>query len=379
MYRLKILFIGLTSLLLMTGCWDKVEIDNRAFIGAMAIDKFEPKEGEKESSRNRYAVTLAYTNAELFAGKGEGEYDIVYTATGENIDTAIDSLATRLDKEIYFRHTQAIIIGENVAKDERLFRETLDVIERSPQIGRKVHFMIARGKGKDVLNTSTKDQETMGLFIRRLMEKNQRSSRTADADFGYILRSLHETHSAIIPTIFSSKEDFKIAGCAVLKDFKMVGHLGELDTRNLMFMMDKMKSSLIPLNIEGIDLGLEVKNSKTEMKVFEKKGTLYTRFDIKGEGDLEQHKFEVRNEPLDDKYIDKIEKELDKYIENQIEETYKKIQNEFGTDIVQVSEYLRKYEPDKWEEVKDEWDEIYPKTQVEVHVDMKIRRVGVTQ
>ncbi|QZY55468.1 Ger(x)C family spore germination protein [Crassaminicella profunda] len=388
MHKWKIVCIMMV-MILITGCWDKVEIDKRAFVAVICIDKFEAKDGDGKNvgetkkaideERNRYMITIAYPNTGVIAGKGEGEPKFVYTSVGKNFYDILDNLSTRLGRRMHFRHTKAIVIGEGLAEDEKLFREVLDTIERSPQIGRKVNLIITPGKAKKIIDTNTKDEAVLGLFIRELVEQNLGTARLADADFGYILRSLHESQTAITPRIFSSKDEFKIAGAAVLKDFKMVGYLGEEDTRNLMFMFDKVQSSVIHIEVDDLIMPIHITDSKTKKKVYEKDGSIYTSFHIKAEGDLGQHLFEVRDQPLDDEYIQKLERTASKYLEEQIDTTYKKIQKDFGADLIQAGEYLRKHEPDLWKEVKDDWSQIFPKTKVEAHVDMKIRRIGVTQ
>jgi Ger(x)C family germination protein len=377
------------GIIFITGCWDKVEIDKRAFIAIICIDKFEEEEEKDKNEgqtkkpidqeRNRYTVTIAYPNTGVIAGKQQGEPKFVYTSVGKNFHDILDNLSTRLGRKMHFRHTKAIVIGERLAEDEKLFREVVDTIERSPEIGRKVNVMITPGKAKKIIETSTKDENVLGLFIRELVEQNLGTARLADADFGYILRSLHESRVAITPRIFSSKDEFKIAGAAVLKDFKMVGYLGEEDTRNVMFMFDKVDSSVIHINADDLIMPIHITDSKTKKKVYEKDNNIYTSFYIQAEGDLVQHLFEVRNQPLDAQYIQKLEKIAAKSLEEQIKTTYKKIQKDFGTDLIQVGEYLRKHEPDVWKKVKGDWPQIFPKTKVDVHVEMKIRRIGVTQ
>jgi Ger(x)C family germination protein len=374
--------------ILITGCWDKVEIDKRAFVLLVGVDKFEQNEEDgkinknensEEIPPNRYRVTFAYPNTGVFAGKGEGDPKFSYTSVGVNIDDTIENLGTRMDKTLFYRHTKAIILGKDVAKDERLLREMLDVIERSPQVGRKVHLLVAKEKAQDIIRTEAKSEPVLGLYIRELMEQRMRTAKMVDADLGYILRSLHESHAAIIPIISSSKDEFKIVGMGILKGFKMVGELSGVDAKNIMFMFDKVKRSILNVKVDDLIVALDLTEVKTKKRVYEKNGHIYTSFHIETEGNLEQHLFEVKAQPLDNQYIQKIEKVAEKYLEEQIKTTYKKIQKDFGADLIQAGEYLRKYEPDVWKEVKDDWAEIYPKTKVEVHAEIKIRRIGVTQ
>ncbi|MBF8982479.1 Ger(x)C family spore germination protein [Lutibacter sp. B2] len=379
MRKLKLLIISVMSIVIITGCWDKVEIDKRAFVALIGIDKFENNADQKKDKKNRYTVTIAYPNTGVIAGKGQGEPKFIYTSTGENFSDIINGLNTRLGKTTFFRHTKAIILGEKLAKDEKLFREVLDVIERSPELGRKIHLIIAKGEAKEILDTSTKDETVLGLFIRELMEQTRKTPRIADADLGYILRSLHESHTAITPKIVSSKDEFKIAGAAVLKDFKMIGWLGELETKDLMFMQDKIKSSEMNVVKDDIIIALRITDVSTKMRVYEEEGEIVTHFDVDGEANIQQHLFEVRDQPLDHEYLEKIGNLAAGNIKEEIKTTYKKIQDDYQADLVQAGESLRKHEPDTWDKVKENWDEIFPTTKVKVDVKIKVRRAGVTK
>ena len=44
-----------------------------------------------------------------------------------------------------------------------------------------------------------------------------------------------------------------------------------------------------------------------------------------------------------------------------------------------VYNYLDKYHHKLWEEIEDDWDKIYPEIEIDVVVDVKIRRRGITK
>ncbi len=386
MYKYKgVLLIGLI-LFMLTGCWDKVEIDKRAFVTAIGIDKFDAKAEEKKtedkknelkgSPRNRYIVTFEYPNTGKLAKKGDEKPDFLKTSVGQNFFTIDRSINTRMENTLFLRQTKVIIIGEALARDEQMMREVLDTIERSPEIGRKVQVMITPKKEKSVLKVSPKSQPVIGLFIRNLMEHSSLSSRTADADIGYIFRSLHESRAAVAPRIISSDDEIKVAGSAVLKGFKQIGWLGEVETRMVMLMLNKLKSDEMNIQADDLLIPLQITNSYTEKKVFVDHGMITTRFNIEIEANLNQHLFERRRELFRPKYIENLEKIANKKLEKGIQGTYQKIQREFGTDLAQSGEYLRKHDPDTWEKVKGRWDEIFPNTGIQVHADVKIRRIG---
>ena len=383
MRKLIPILIGL--ILFTTGCWDKVEIDKRIFIVSMGIDKFEEKQPDSRETEmfpvlpNRYKITLAYPNPALIAGEGAGEPKYQIASTGVNINDIQKNLSTRLEGEINFDHTKLIVLGEEMAKDEELMREVLDFIERSPEIGRRIHLMITPDKAEDVLSTEVPQQPILGLFVRDLMNKPDRMARSADADMGFILRNLHESSATIVPRIISTETDVVVAGAAVLKNFKMVGWLGELETLYLMFMLDRVDTAVGNVIVDERIIPITLSDSKTKMNVYEKGGKIHVSFDVKAEGSIRQHGFQVVGQTFDTKYIEQVEKAVEERLEENITKTYIQIQEDFGADLIQAGEYLRKREPDLWESLEDRWEDHFKKSQVEVNVDVKIRRVGVVR
>lgn len=390
--KIGILILG--AVCFLSGCWDKVEIDKQAFVLGIGIDKYEEEKSQQqadlkmesrgskvpeESPRNRYAITFTYPNTGLIAGKGEGDPNFVFTSVGENLYDVRKMLTSRINSNLFFGHTKLIVIGEEAAKDAVMMREILDAIERSPNLGRKIDLMITPGKAKEILNCSPPATPAVGLFIRDLMMQQSRSARIPDADLGYILRSMHESKTAIAPRIICSEDDVKVAGCAVLKDFKMLGWLGELETRDLMILMNKVRTTQVTVNVEGVETGCELRQSHGKMKVFERDGDMVVSFVIEMEGEVEQHMFEVREGAYIDKFIQDVETKVAQKLRAQIEETFIKIQKEYGADLVQAGEHLRKFQPDTWEKVKENWDEIFANAEVEITVKTAIRRVGTVR
>ncbi len=390
MGRLKWILLLSSMTILLTGCWDKVEINEQAFVIAIGLDKFQeseesedPKPGEprkpEDQPRNRYAITYTFPNTGVIAGKGEGDPVFRFTSVGKNLYDVDRLLATRIKNQTFFGHTQVIILGEELARDEELMREVLDAIERNPVLGRKISLLITPGKAADILGSEPPLDPKVGIYISDLIRQRRNTARIADADLGYILRSLHESKVAIAPRIVATEEEIKVAGTAVLKDYRMIGWLGEMETRAMMFMQDKIMATEISPRIEDKIIPVEVTESTTEMKVFERDGEIVTSFKIEMEGNLNQHKFGVIGETFEEAYIRTVERAVAKQINTQITETYDKVQKEYQADVVQVGEHLRKHKPDLWNQVKGQWEELYPFTQVEVSVNMKIRRIGVAK
>ncbi len=382
---LVILLICVSTI--VSGCWDKVEIDERAFITAIGYDKYKgpTPEGaediEKETEEkplNRYVRTSIYPNVSLIAEKGEGEPFFVYSTTSISWADGRAEVALRDNKNYYAYHLKAMIFSEEVAKDETLFREMFDTFQRSVFLNNKLHFFVTPGKAQDILMTDTGKNMDVGLYIEELMDKEVSPTRTAKSDLGSIVIDLNESNAALAPRILKSKDELKVSGSAVLKDNKFIGTLGELETRDALILKGEAQNVDYTIKVDGKFIVIGQTDLESKMKAYEDKDEkIRVRFAIKAEGDIIQHYFDTPNEPYDAKYIEAVNKKSSELISRDLRNLFKKVQKDFGADIFKVGEYLRKFEPDTWEKVKDEWEEIYPKIDVEVDFQMNIRRAGI--
>ncbi|SHJ58172.1 Ger(x)C family spore germination protein [Paramaledivibacter caminithermalis] len=390
MDRIKIyLIILIIPILLFSGCWDKVEIDERAFITAIGYDKYEggneakeenvEKETEKEPL-NRYIRTITYPNVSLIAGKGQGKPFFVYSTVCASWADGRQQIALRDNKNFYVYHLKAVIFNEEIARDEELFREMFDTFERSVFLNRKLYFFVTPNKAQDILMTDTGKNMDVGLYIDELMSKENKPTRMAKSDLGTIAVDLRESNAALAPRIIKSKDEIKVSGAGVLKDNKLVGMLGELETRDVFILKGKVKLADYTIKVDDKFIVVSQTDLKTNMKTYEDKdGNINVYFDIRAEGDIVQHYFRTSKEPFDEKYIDRVNKKVNELISKELGDVFKKIQKDFGADIFKVGENLRKFHPATWNKIKDDWDEIYPKVKVKVDYKMNIRRVGIKQ
>lgn len=388
MPRIKIyFFIWIIPILLLSGCWDKVEIDERAFVTAIGYDKYEGRDKESEEKienetqeqpLDRFVRTVTYPNVSVIAGKGEGDPFFVYSTVCASWADGRQQVALRDNKNYYAYHLKAIIFSEDVAKDEDLFRELFDVFQRSVFLNRKLYFFVTPDKAQEVLMTDTGKNMDVGLFIEELMDKEIKPTRMSKSDLDTIVIDLMESNAALAPRIIKSKDELKVSGAAILKDNKMIGMLGELETRDVLVLKGETKKADYTIKVDDKFLVISQTGIKSKMKAYEGKDEkIKVHFTIKVEGDITQHYFDTPIEPFDAKYIEKVNKKASEILSKELEGVFKKIQKDFGADVFKVGEYLRKFQPDTWEKIKDNWEEIYPKADVKVEFEMNIRRVGI--
>lgn len=388
----------------ISGCWDKVEIDKRAFVLALALDKFEYSEAEKEkreassggkqeagieieypadSPRNRIVLSIVYPNVGLLTGKGglvPDEMKFPMSTVGPDIFECLSQLTIRMNKQIFLGHLKAVLIGEELARDRDLFLEVMDDLERNSEISRNVNFAVVRGKARDVLFMKPLVEPIIGTYIEEIFETSTGSSRYHRKKLGDILKSMGATGNSLAPRIVPKEIEVAVAGSSVIKDYRLVGWLGEIETQAAQWIDNMVYGGTVTVFVDGIPVPFEITDASRKIKVSTgNDGNIKMHILLKGEGNLVGYKFAKKGAVMDDKFIRKIEKAVAEEVVSRCAFVMDKMKHRFGADIWDFGGHIRKFYPDLWEQIKDDWKEIFPDVDVTFSGEIKIRRIGITK
>lgn len=382
--KMIIITMIIFSLALM-GCWDKVEINERAFVTAVGVDTTpddDTSEGEIDiEGGDRYTVTYVFPNIAALGKQGKGEPKFVISSKGMSPYETTRLVRTRLHQGLYFSHMKVLIIGEDVAKNSDMLKEILDSVERNNTISRKINVMVTKGTAKEILNVESQYELDIGLYLSNIFEASTQTARFNPLTLGELLVDLHIEEDALMPRVSPGEKDLKVAGSGVIKNYKLIGWLGEVENRSVMFLLGRIKSDVVvvaPFK-DKIIIPYEITESKTKKTAQIEEGRLKVSFMIEMEGDLNQYIMDSPEDVLDDKVLKEVENSVEKYLKTKILETVEKLQKEFKVDLIGVNEYLSKFKPDIWAEVEGDWETLFPDIEIEIQVDAKIRRIGVTK
>lgn len=385
MSRKLIVIAVIIFVLILPGCWDNVEIDERAFITGLAFDKYiEGEQAQKKDNKKdtgtlkRYIFTISYPNVAVIAKKEQGDPSYIYSTISSSPSDGKQQINIRNNKNFYVNHAKVVILGQELLKDEKMMRETIDVLQRSVYFNRKVHILATEGKGQEILQTNSGKNMDTALFMEELIEKEQTSPRRPTGTFDNFLISLRENNSGIVPKVTVENKEIKIGGAGVLKNNKLIGWLDEIETRGVNILRDEVGVADFTVELEDLYLVVEEMTSNTKMDVYkDKEDKINIDFKIRMEGVLLQHYLGKSNEPFDNKYIKKINKTVENQVKTELRTVFNKIQKDFKADIFGTKEYLRKHDYDLWQEVKEDWEKIYPEAKMNIDLKMHLRRVGI--
>ena len=140
--RFRLVILTLTLALLMTGCWDAKDVDQRSFVMGIAFDLAE--------TEDRYVMTIELPVLSGFASQssGEGPKSVMFSTVGTSVAQMATHFESRTWRELFYGHTQAIIISEDAAR--KSIRPFLDFFDRNPRIDRRLTLFISQGSPGDI-------------------------------------------------------------------------------------------------------------------------------------------------------------------------------------------------------------------------------------
>jgi spore germination protein KC len=378
MKRILLLLSICVSILFLSGCWDRVEVNDLAIVTGTAIDKSD--DNQIELSIQIFIPKSLSSGGSQASGSGGGKMTLTASQTGKNIADALSKLQGKLPREIFWGQCKVFIFGEDLAKQG--IQEQMDFLLRHPEPRGRAYLYVSEGKAKEILEI-VPNLERYSAEVLREISNYRIGLQITIQDVDEMLTGI--TQAAALPYVKIKTQQpsegkpikyVHIDGTAVFHKDKMVGTLTEAETRGVLWLRDEIKGYTVSVEVEDekglvslnpvsarVSLIPQIHDEKWKMTV-----------NVATEGAIVQN--ETNLDFSDPKLLKKVENAYQKSIENRIEDALKQMQHRLHADIVGFSkEFYRKY-PKEWKPVENRWDELFSEVEVNINVKADIRREG---
>lgn len=262
--------------LLLGGCWDKLELEEQAFVVVLGLDK---------APDGLVSVTFQVANPQVGssdkgAAQNEPPSDIV-TFAAPDILSAKEIANSVITRKISFAHLRTIIISQAFAGSE-LFNHVIGSSIRDPEMRRETNLIISRERAADFIARNNPRLETRPHKYYAFMQERWRDTGYVPSSTlnRYFQRLSRDTLFLAIygttkrtKTKYAREEDqyrageipqrngdpVQIMGSAVFKSGRMVGTITGEETRMALFLRRKsMAHSYISSYPDPIRPGYQV-------------------------------------------------------------------------------------------------------------------------
>ncbi|SOC10644.1 Ger(x)C family germination protein [Ureibacillus xyleni] len=385
---------------LLSGCWDQLYLDQRAFVIAIGLDKSEEE--------NTVKITYLISNPELSKQEGgasnEPNSEIITFNTPDLI-TSKNIANTVVAKAVSYNILSVILISEELAEDENFIRLMYD-IAKDREVTKAIPFIVTKESTSKFLNENQPKLETrihkyFELILQHGSENGyipktnlQTYFRISEQDGDLFLAPYATTEESDEEKNPEGEENLiagemqvegktnktQFLGSAIFKEGKMIGKLTAEENRAAVLLNDTIDMEEIlttytdPFN-EKYRIGVRVmKKENNKVKMNLKKGiptidvTIPLYIDILSNHNMTDYSNSNNRETLKNHIKNEATRKIEKVV--------KKSQEEFKGDPFGWSLIARKQFMTIPEYEAFNWMESYPKMRVKINVEIVLGKFG---
>lgn len=394
-WLLSLLLVATSTLL--TGCWDRIEIEERGTILGLAIDPVWAQVQENPTGPHAQSDIEGYKLTAQVAipgriplgpgggpggGGGEGGAQKpvwLISATGKTIDDAINTLQLEIAERVFLGHLRIIIVNQQLAQVAGL-HDIMDFFRRNAEIRRLAWLIISKEDATRTLEATPKLERVPTLYLVSTMDHSVKLGKMPNMFLGNFWTTLSSLgQEPVLPLISArSSDQIKLEGLAVFRGEYMVDSLSPLEVAAYMELRNERRAGYgFALPIPGdsqhsVIFKGTIRKTKVKMKVEQAKPSfdMYSRTEV----NIEE---KTGHKALDHMYP-QLSDEASKALLKGQKELVQKMQT-LHTDIFGFGEYVRGRDPAYWVKVntREKWDEEFAHLPVRLHCKVIIRRSGM--
>lgn len=366
--------VWLACLFLLTGCWDRRELEERTSILAIGIDLEEGKDHlYKMTVQIPIPIKIAGSGGKGGGGGGTSHAVKIMSATGRTVSDAASNLQLRLNQRIFLGHTRILAISEQVAR--KGIEDIMDGFRREPQIRRLMWPIVVKGQASTLLEIKPELAQIPVVFLMDLIESGAKLGTIPAQTLGdYLNQTSNKAMEPFLNYIEASKSEARWRGVAIFRGHKMVGILDHVLTWPLLQLRNEKRGGDVVIPLPGTKGGYVTFRPHFVKTRLDTRNPALAKYSCVLQGDI----LELTANPKVSKeqFIYQMQALIKKEMESRAKKMLGKLQKEYNSDVLKLGLAMRAHHyRDYW--VTHDWRKDFRNFPIEVEYTVKLRRLGM--
>lgn len=351
--RCRYLLFLIIVVLILSGCSDMTQIEDRDFVLAIGIG-FED---------GNYKVTYARPDLSALTGQPVGKNEkFVSTYTGLTLSDIEEDYARNSDKRLDLRHLKVIVLDSSLVDNKVKMDELLGFIENKYEISRNTLVFYTKDQSNKILEVNT-ISGNVGENVEQLYENNPENSDAKKVTIGDLINGKYQVQKVVVmPNLEIKKDRIWLSGAAIFSENEYVDSVDEnqLTYINMLNGMGKGRDIVI----ENSQI-IKIKDIKSKFTFTLKDKKPYVLIKITGEGEELQS-----NTPGDTKTI------FEAHVNDAMLYLYENLMKDKNVDFLNLYRKTSYKDRRMWEMYQGKFDQFMDDLSVVILVDFTLQNIS---
>ncbi|MEK8131293.1 Ger(x)C family spore germination protein [Paenibacillus filicis] len=375
--------------LLLTGCWDRLELNDRAIILGWGMDLAD--DGTYMATANIVVPLASKTTGSQGEEPGGVTGFLTESAYGKDNLDATQNMQRKLSRILFPGHRRNIFIGEKLA--EAGVAQVLDEYSRNPSVRPRTNiFVVKDATAQKAMSLSYQLESNPSTAVQKIQEKIGAPISRSLLDFFMMVNGgscgvmpalrvapSESKNKKEKPTDNPPQTTLELIGAAVFdQQLKLAGYLGSEEFWVRLWLTGTLRKRDFTYPVGGPRETVTVSVNHFENKVIPqvKGNTVSFNVQLQGYGVVMEN--ESGLDLSKPESLEQIQREMSRHIQRQVKKIVTKAQKELKCDVFGFGDALHKRHPYHWKQMKSDWPQLFLESDIDIEVKFKLTGTGTT-
>ncbi|PQZ97895.1 MULTISPECIES: Ger(x)C family spore germination protein [unclassified Paenibacillus] len=372
---------------LLTGCWDRQELNELGIMLGLGVDK----DGDMIKVSAQVVVPNEVSSK---AGGGKGTPVTQYQASAATLFEAIQKLTETSPRRIFMAHIRVLVFGEEYARKDGIY-DVIEALMREPTARPDYYVMVAKNTtASHVLDVLTPLENIPAEKLFNSLDVSAKTwspttTVTGDELMDFmispgiqpvitgveILGNQEQSGNKENIATIRSPARLNTTGLSVFRKDKLIGWLTEDESKGYNYIRDNVESTVshMPCRKKG-NVTFKTLRTTTKRKAKIVNGKPVINIDIKNVSSIGAVECGIRIGSM--KVLKELESDSEERLIELMQESVHSVRRKFHVDIFGFGQEVYHADPKFFKKIENDWDKYFEELDIKYKANVQIKRVG---